>query len=547
MSQTLGKTRLCALFAALFIAVSCLMAGSAIAYAADGNLTAGSADTAPTAQADGTEAKWHTVDFNLAVNLKKINIKWDWNDLLQDATKAGENKNLLVAGIVLSEEAELSKGRVEAVLTELGFENIESDYYPLSTSTKNDVNEPARTFGQKVITKDGKQYHVVCAVFKGTTTLDDAITDIESVKDGFLKAGQNCTNSLTSYLSSIGATKENTILFITGHSLGASTANVVGRLSTDLAYDSAKFVYSIASPNYELGSDKGKDAPNFRTFTNTDDLVPYVPVSTLLHPFGKIGVERLYTYSKLSSQEKGRFDAVYRYLTDKWYEDDIKDHDKLKNHLCQTYLSFALCDLDANEIAQYGMSRENKITVTPKAVSVNPGVKTVLQSSDILDIADAAGDITFSKTYGDTGITISENGKVTIAKSVKPRVYRLGIAVKAAGDAFYQEKTVYKTVKITVKKVNTITVKSKTATVKAGKKVTLKRSKVLTVKNAIGKVTYAKLSGNKKITVKSNGKVVVKKGLKKKKTYKVKVAVTAAGDSSYGPKTVTKVFKVKVK
>ena len=101
--------------------------------------------------------------------------------------------------------------------------------------------------------------------------------------------------------------------------------------------------------------------------------------------------------------------------------------------------------------------------------------------------------------------------------------------------------------KITVKKVNTITVKSKTATVKAGKKVTLKRSKVLTVNNAIGKVTYAKLSGNNKITVKSNGKVVVKKGLKKKKTYKVKVAVTAAGNSKYGPKTVTKVFKVKVK
>ena len=64
---------------------------------------------------------------------------------------------------------------------------------------------------------------------------------------------------------------------------------------------------------------------------------------------------------------------------------------------------------------------------------------------------------------------------------------------------------------------------------------------------AKGKVTYAKKAGAKKITVaKKTGKVVVKKGLKKGK-YKVKVAVKAAGNGSYAPKTVTKTFIIKVK
>ena len=68
----------------------------------------------------------------------------------------------------------------------------------------------------------------------------------------------------------------------------------------------------------------------------------------------------------------------------------------------------------------------------------------------------------------------------------------------------------------------------------------------LAVKNAQGKVSYKKLSGNSKITVNtSNGKFTVKKGLKKG-TYKVKVKVKAAGNSNYnsGAQTVTATVKV---
>ena len=63
-----------------------------------------------------------------------------------------------------------------------------------------------------------------------------------------------------------------------------------------------------------------------------------------------------------------------------------------------------------------------------------------------------------------------------------------------------------------------------------------------------GAMTYAKVSGNRKITVsKTTGKVTIRKGLKKG-TYSMKVRVKAAGSDNYKPsawKTVT--FKVRVK
>ena len=100
---------------------------------------------------------------------------------------------------------------------------------------------------------------------------------------------------------------------------------------------------------------------------------------------------------------------------------------------------------------------------------------------------------------------------------------------------------------------NPLSVKGKTATVKYKK--LRKKNQYLSVSKVIsftkkgqGKMSYAKVSGNKKILInKSTGKVTVKKKLKKG-NYKVKVKVMAAGNDQYKPsawKTVT--FRIKVK
>lgn len=97
---------------------------------------------------------------------------------------------------------------------------------------------------------------------------------------------------------------------------------------------------------------------------------------------------------------------------------------------------------------------------------------------------------------------------------------------------------------VSVENPNPITVQTKTVSIIAGKKVAAK--KVFFVKNAAGKVTYKKVSGNKKITISKSGKISVKKNLKKG-TYKLKVKVSAAGNNDFvaGSKTVTVKIKVK--
>lgn len=328
---------------------------------APGNPVTEGGKTVPEAHVPGVQ--WLQVVF-----MGDMRIAWNWDDLLQNATTAGENLNLAMAGLVLSNDVEFAAHNGEAVLRQLGFGEIKSEYYPLSTETRNKISDPARTFGHKVLDKDGVEYHVFCAVFKGTTTLPDAITDIESVLDGFYTGGRHCADSLKAYIDSFeGACRDNTILFITGHSLGASTANVVGRLSREFANDEASFVYTFASPNYETEGEwnDGKSYPNFHYYTNVDDVVPLVPLRIPPTFFSKIGEEHLFNYGAMEENQKERFNRAYRHFRNMTFEEDkdllgldIKkkesvEYEKLKNHLCHTYMSFVLSELSDEEIDNY--------------------------------------------------------------------------------------------------------------------------------------------------------------------------------------------------
>ena len=102
------------------------------------------------------------------------------------------------------------------------------------------------------------------------------------------------------------------------------------------------------------------------------------------------------------------------------------------------------------------------------------------------------------------------------------------------------------------KAANPLSVKGKTATVKykklKKKAQTIPASKAYKFTNkGKGTLTYTRSSGNKKITVnKKNGKITVKKGLKKN-TYNMKVKVKAAGNGNYKAKTTTVTVKIRVK
>ena len=92
-------------------------------------------------------------------------------------------------------------------------------------------------------------------------------------------------------------------------------------------------------------------------------------------------------------------------------------------------------------------------------------------------------------------------------------------------------------------KARNLTVKYKTVRKKTQK---FPKTKAFAVSKSKGKVTFHKLSGNKKIAVSSSGGVTVKKGLKKG-TYRVKVRATDSGSAGFLAKSITVTLKVKIK
>ena len=164
-------------------------------------------------------------------------------------------------------------------------------------------------------------------------------------------------------------------------------------------------------------------------------------------------------------------------------------------------------------------------------------------------------------TYNGTAKTgVAAGSKYTLTgttKATKAGTYTVKATLKTNTNYTYKwtdGKTAAKTIKWTINKAaNTFRIKARTATVKysavKAKTQVLGVTKVITFTNkGQGAKTYAKVGGNKKITInKTTGKVTVAKGLKKG-TYKVKVKAKAAGSANYKAspwKTVTFTIKVK--
>lgn len=137
---------------------------------------------------------------------------------------------------------------------------------------------------------------------------------------------------------------------------------------------------------------------------------------------------------------------------------------------------------------------------------------------------------------------------VTVAYKNNTNAGTATVTVTAKADSDYYG-TITKTFKIN-KAGNTLTVKAKKAPKVKRSKIKKKAqkvaaSKVMTASNYKGTLTYAKVSGSKRLTIAKNGQVTVKKKTKKG-TYKMKVKVTA-GDANYESVSKNVTIKVRVK
>ena len=201
----------------------------------------------------------------------------------------------------------------------------------------------------------------------------------------------------------------------------------------------------------------------------------------------------------------------------------------------------------------------NPIAVTasnPKALKYKTAAQTLACP---LKVSKARGKVTYSitsavknkKSFMSMFKVNGATGNITVAKGTPVGTYSVVVVAKAAGDANYAEKSVSKKVSVKIAKAtNALAVKAVKATQKASanKATTIAATKAfkVTKNTSKGKVTYKKTSGNAKISVAASGKITVKKGLKKGKTYAVKVKATSAATANYTAASKFVTIKIKV-
>lgn len=304
-----------------------------------------------------------------------VTTTWNWEDLNPANANDTPSLNLTVMGLILATNAETTRGahawtQTEENLIALGFTNIAHHYF----EEEEQINHAAMVFGRSSVKVAGKT--VVAAVYRGSSSIEDAISDLKAEPGGFLKAGINAANELRAYVNAQGLKKEDTILFITGHSYGAATASLVTIMSADIAERDSIFGYSFATPNY-IRNGLTAEGMKLFSFDSNEDVVPQVPVGPGLDKTGVcIKYDRL--DMKLNNPARyERFLNLYRYFRNADYEADrdfmpdeysgnrtvIKiqvNNPIVRNHMPYTYMALILSALPDGEAYGYIQSTPEK-------------------------------------------------------------------------------------------------------------------------------------------------------------------------------------------
>lgn len=238
--------------------------------------------------------------------------------------------------------------------------------------------------------------------------------------------------------------------------------------------------------------------------------------------------DQTYTGKALEPAVKAKADLSADYVTVQYYESNV-------NAAVKTGKAYVKVEIPETE-KKYQGEMEGWIVFTIKPaegleVSVKNATYTGKALKPAVTVKNAQGvlldlDKDYTVAYADN--TNAGKGKVTVT------------AMGNYAGTYEAEFTI-------AKAKNTMTVKAKAVKAKAKKTTKLAAKKVFTVKKAQGKVTYKLAKKVKNVKLAKNGKLTVKKGLKKGKTIKVKVKVTAKGNANYKKLVKTVTVKVKIK
>ena len=367
------------------------------------------------------------------------------------------------------------------------------------TAADGAIAVPDLTAGNHTLTATDPngEYADVSANFIATTETAVAAYDDSTHS---LKAAANVSDKhFQAYLKSI------TNVSINGTKYSASGRRAVKLINDDGTFDLTKEQWNDLAKADVVISATGY--PDLAVTVNTVEKIAMTAAS--------VGGVNYYYTDLTAAPEKAVFVATVRSRrasTDYFYlKDELKQ-------LADTKYAYVVPDGEELTGTLYGYGEGTATTYRKVYEDLN--VKTD-ESYDVISSATKytshhAGDIPSFITYGqDANYAAATSGfaKITIRKAAQS-VKKIAPTAKA-----------YKA-SVLKKKAQTFV---------------LKATKVGT-----GKVTFKKAAGNAKIVVAANGKVTVKKGLKKG-TYKVTVNVAVAGNANYAArKAVKKTFTVKV-
>lgn len=207
---------------------------------------------------------------------------WGWELFNRDSTDPAYDGDLGRGAIYLCEGTYKGQSVAEGRMHWLGFEDVQSMYYEVDDV----LNTSPITIGSVTTEFGGERYLIIAVAIRGTFDSDDVLTDIRSGVfniDGFSEAGDVGKNAVREYCVSRcekhQIDMEHTILFVTGHSLGATIAGqIAGDLENEVALRQHIFGYTFASPYYDTKGKNTAEYTNIHNLINTMDDIPDFPL-----------------------------------------------------------------------------------------------------------------------------------------------------------------------------------------------------------------------------------------------------------------------------
>jgi hypothetical protein len=223
----------------------------------------------------------HSVNFHSDLcSDVELKIEWGWN-LFSTDSYSYDNR-LAIAGLILSAASQNGSSQCDNSLRSLEFGSTEHYNY-------GDFDGTGHSIAVRKVMFNDEIYNIFAVVIKGTTSIDDVINDIR--QKGFTDSANTVYENLTKYMETYYKTNDkdyiknqNNIFFVTGHSLGGASANLLGAKLSDYAERPKIYVYTTASPltySYKW---------NLRGLYNTvnyDDVVPHLSSAFFSHRIGE--------------------------------------------------------------------------------------------------------------------------------------------------------------------------------------------------------------------------------------------------------------------